>query len=68
LSNLQQFLLPPCTRGGGGSKDIHLENFSVSNGGKELIEDATVTLAHGRRYGIIGRNGTGVWVGLKLGY
>ncbi len=24
--------------GGGGSRDVHLENFSVSNGGQELIE------------------------------
>ena len=45
--------------GGGGSRDLHLENFSVSNGGRELIEDANVTLAYGRRYGLIGRNGTG---------
>lgn len=46
-------------RGGGGSKDVHLENFSVSNGGKDLIEDASVMMAYGRRYGLIGRNGTG---------
>lgn len=51
---------PPCpARGAGGARDIHLENFSVSNGGKELIEDASVSLAVGRRYGLIGRNGTG---------
>jgi hypothetical protein len=24
--------------GGGGSRDVHLENFSVSNGGQDLIE------------------------------
>jgi hypothetical protein len=30
-------------------RDVHLENFSVSNGGAELIEDASVTLAYGRR-------------------
>ncbi|KAK9804716.1 hypothetical protein WJX72_001738 [[Myrmecia] bisecta] len=46
-------------KGSGGSKDLHLENFSVSNGGADLIEDATLTLAFGRRYGLIGRNGTG---------
>lgn len=46
-------------RGGYGSKDLHLENFSISNGGKELISDATVTLSFGRRYGLVGRNGTG---------
>jgi ATP-binding cassette subfamily F protein 3 len=48
-----------CPRGGGGPRDIHLENFSVSNGGKELVVDANVSLAVGRRYGLIGRNGTG---------
>ncbi len=31
----------------------------MSNGGKELIEDATVTMAFGRRYGLIGHNGAG---------
>lgn len=45
--------------GSGGSRDIHLENFSLSNGGAELIENASLTLAYGRRYGLIGRNGTG---------
>jgi len=42
-----------------GSRDIHLNCFSVSNGGAELIEDADLILAYGRRYGLIGRNGTG---------
>lgn len=32
-------------------KDIRMENFSISMGGRELINEATVTLAHGRRYG-----------------
>ena len=36
-----------------------MENFSVSNGGEELIQDASITLAFGRRYGLVGRNGTG---------
>ncbi|KAF8071383.1 ABCF3 [Scenedesmus sp. PABB004] len=45
--------------GGGGARDIHLENFCVSNGGRELVVDASVSLAAGRRYGLIGRNGTG---------
>mmetsp|Transcript_19452 Transcript_19452/g.58771 ORF Transcript_19452/g.58771 Transcript_19452/m.58771 type:complete len:828 (+) Transcript_19452:417-2900(+) len=45
--------------GAGGSKDVHLEDFCVSNGGPNLIEDASLVFAHGRRYGLIGRNGTG---------
>lgn len=31
-------------KGSIGSKDLHLENFSVSNGGQELIE---VSQSHG---------------------
>lgn len=46
-------------RGSCAGRDICLENFSVSNGGKDLIEDASVIMAYGRRYGLIGRNGTG---------
>ena len=30
-------------------RDIHLENFSISNGGAELIENGNCTLAFGRR-------------------
>jgi ATP-binding cassette subfamily F protein 3 len=52
---------PTITRhaGGGGSRDIHLDRICVSNGGEELVRDASLTLAAGRRYGLIGRNGTG---------
>ncbi|MCL7049070.1 hypothetical protein MKW94_015012 [Papaver nudicaule] len=32
-------------------KDIHMENFSVSFGGRELIQDGSVTLSFGRHYG-----------------
>ena len=69
-------------RNGMGQRDIHLENFSVTNGGAELIKDGCITLAFGvdrwplcasslspllnylltlagRRYGLVGRNGTG---------
>ena len=47
---------PVITRnaGGGGSRDVHLERISVSNGGEELVTDASLTLAAGRRYGLIG--------------
>jgi ATP-binding cassette subfamily F protein 3 len=62
LLTLLPSLLPVCIayhRGSCAGRDIHLENFSVSNGGKDLIEDASVIMAYGRRYGLIGRNGTG---------
>ncbi|KAI8569822.1 hypothetical protein RHMOL_Rhmol02G0306300 [Rhododendron molle] len=50
-----------CVNHGDGPnvKDIHMENFSISVGGRELIVDGTVTLSFGRHYGLVGRNGTG---------
>ncbi|KAJ1694600.1 hypothetical protein LUZ63_011298 [Rhynchospora breviuscula] len=47
--------------GGGGPaiRDIHMENFSVTVGGRDLISDASITLSYGRHYGLVGRNGTG---------
>ncbi|KAD4384784.1 hypothetical protein R6Q59_011065 [Mikania micrantha] len=44
---------------GSAVRDIHMENFNVSVGGRELIVDCTVTLSFGRHYGLVGRNGTG---------
>ena len=58
-----QTTLPPHTHaygnnsGGGGARDVRLEDFSVSNGGRELIENGSVVLAHGRRYGLVRRGG-----------
>lgn len=40
-------------------RDIRMENFNVSVGGRDLIVDGTVTLSFGRHYGLVGRNGTG---------
>jgi hypothetical protein len=37
--------------GGPTIRDIHLDNFSVSVGGRELIVDGEVTLSFGRHYG-----------------
>jgi hypothetical protein len=48
-------------------RDVSLDNFSVSNGGKDLISDATLMLAFGRRYGLVGRNGTGARAGPERG-
>lgn len=45
--------------GGPAVKDIHMENFNVSVGGRDLIVDGSVTLTFGRHYGLVGRNGTG---------
>lgn len=41
------------------NKDVHLPNIDVSFGSNRLLSGASLTLANGRRYGLIGRNGTG---------
>ncbi|KAF9015383.1 P-loop containing nucleoside triphosphate hydrolase protein [Cyathus striatus] len=41
------------------SKDIHLPSIDVNFGSNRILSGATLTLAHGRRYGLIGRNGVG---------
>ncbi|XP_020211276.1 ABC transporter F family member 3 isoform X2 [Cajanus cajan] len=45
--------------GGPNVKDIHMEGFNISVGGRDLIVDGAVTLSFGRHYGLVGRNGTG---------
>lgn len=47
-------------------KDIKVENFSVSARGKELLKNTSITIVHGRRYGLVGPNGTGKSTLLKL--
>jgi energy-coupling factor transporter ATP-binding protein EcfA2 len=42
--------------------DVHLTGFHLANrkgGGPDLLSDANLTLASGRRYGLMGRNGCG---------
>ncbi|KZT08969.1 P-loop containing nucleoside triphosphate hydrolase protein [Laetiporus sulphureus 93-53] len=41
------------------SKDIHLTNVDVNFGSNRILSGASLTLAYGRRYGLIGRNGVG---------
>ncbi|WZZ13164.1 hypothetical protein YC2023_106253 [Brassica napus] len=47
------------TGGGSTVRDIHMDNFNVSVGGRDLIVDGSITLSFGRHYGLVGRNGTG---------
>jgi ATP-binding cassette subfamily F protein 3 len=54
----QNTIIDP-TLGRGRSRDIKLENFDISYGGKTLLRNANVTFAFGKRYGLIGRNGIG---------
>ncbi|MCJ1238012.1 hypothetical protein MMC14_005999 [Varicellaria rhodocarpa] len=41
------------------SKDIKVVGVDVSIGGKRILTDTTLTLAYGRRYGLVGQNGIG---------
>ncbi|QRV91315.1 ABC transporter [Ceratobasidium sp. AG-Ba] len=45
--------------GKGKSKDIHLPAIDVTFGSHRILQGASLTLAYGRRYGLIGRNGVG---------
>lgn len=39
--------------------DIMLNDINVDLGGIVLLEDTNVTFVYGRRYGLIGKNGSG---------
>ncbi|PAV21751.1 P-loop containing nucleoside triphosphate hydrolase [Pyrrhoderma noxium] len=41
------------------SKDVHLPSIDVTFGSNRILSGASLTLAYGRRYGLIGRNGVG---------
>lgn len=41
------------------SRDINIEGFDISLAGRRILTGATLTIANGRRYGLIGRNGIG---------
>jgi len=41
------------------SKDIKIDSFDVSMPGLRILTDASLTLAYGRRYGLVGQNGIG---------
>jgi ATP-binding cassette, subfamily F, member 3 len=41
------------------SKDIKVEDFDIQFAGKKILQNANLTLAFGRRYGLVGKNGVG---------
>lgn len=44
----------------GKSKDIHVDNIDLYVGdGQRILSDASLTLSHGHRYGLVGQNGIG---------
>lgn len=55
------------TKGGTNkTQDIRIENFDVAYGDRVLLHGADLTLAFGRRYGLIGRNGLGKTTLLRM--
>lgn len=55
------------TKGGvNKTQDIRIENFDVAYGDRVLLQGADLTLAFGRRYGLIGRNGLGKTTLLRM--
>lgn len=42
-----------------GAVDLRLEQFTIGAGAQCLLDDASLTLAKGRRYGLLGPNGSG---------
>ncbi|KAL5385025.1 hypothetical protein PMIN02_008995 [Paraphaeosphaeria minitans] len=41
------------------SKDIKIDSFDISINGLRILSDTSLTLAYGRRYGLVGQNGIG---------
>lgn len=48
------------------TNDIRIENFDVAYGDRVLLQGADLTLAFGRRYGLVGRNGLGKTTLLRM--
>lgn len=46
------------------SRDVKIDNLSISFHGCELLQDTMLELNCGRRYGLIGLNGSGKWESL----
>jgi ATP-binding cassette subfamily F protein 2 len=41
------------------SRDVHIDNFTMSFHGRLLIDGASIVLNYGQRYGLLGENGSG---------
>lgn len=60
LSTLKWYIFRSCTGTlaiHSRSRDIKIENFSVTFYGTEILQDTTLELNCGRRYGLVGSNG-----------
>ncbi|KAH7959191.1 hypothetical protein HPB49_009160 [Dermacentor silvarum] len=54
------------SKGSNRTQDIRVENFDIAFGDKTLLMGANLTLACGRRYGLVGRNGIGKTTLLRM--
>ena len=63
-NQISSMTLPDLT-GTSRERDIHVSNFTMTFGGKILLECAHLRLVYGRRYGLIGVNGVGKTTLLK---
>lgn len=41
------------------SRDVHIDNFTMSFHGRLLVDGASIVLNYGQRYGLLGENGSG---------
>ncbi|PAV90629.1 hypothetical protein WR25_12199 [Diploscapter pachys] len=48
------------------ARDVKLESVDISIGTKQLLSCADITMAYGRKYGLVGRNGIGKTTLLKM--
>ncbi|KAL1462188.1 hypothetical protein WDU94_014048 [Cyamophila willieti] len=53
-------------KGNNRTTDIRIENFDIAYGERVLLQGTDITLAFGRRYGLVGRNGLGKTTLLRL--
>jgi ATP-binding cassette subfamily F protein 2 len=56
---LQQAVITGNLQSRHDSRDLKVGQFSVTTFGKTLVNDTTLELNHGRKYGLIGQNGSG---------
>lgn len=59
LKVLDSVHITGCLASRPASRDVRIEQVSMSMFGRELIQDTSIILNHGRRYGLIGANGSG---------
>lgn len=43
------------------SRDVKIEQFTLAYKGQTLLKDADLAITHGRKYGLIGPNGSGTY-------